>query len=116
MEATFVMSLQATFVMSLHALCSRVFISAMWSSWRKEIGRRFQVLFERNVFAMALNYAQVKTCFFFFLVQNIMGFDIPVGDQICVSPTTNQRLAKTWPDADVWKPDRYVNRVCAAVN
>jgi len=41
--------------------------------------------------------------------QNVMGYTIPVGHQVCVSPTTNQKLPDTWEDFDKWDPDRFLD-------
>ena len=41
------------------------------------------------------------------MIQTIFGFDIPAGHQVCVSPTTNQRLPDSWKDFDKFMPDRY---------
>ena len=36
------------------------------------------------------------------------GYVIPVGHQVCVSPTTNHRLPDTWDDPEDFKPGRSV--------
>ncbi|KAH9524509.1 hypothetical protein Btru_027053 [Bulinus truncatus] len=41
--------------------------------------------------------------------QKIMGFTIPPGHQVCVSPTTNHRLPDTWKDFDKFLPDRFID-------
>ena len=40
-------------------------------------------------------------------VQVVNGYTIPVGHQVCVSPTTNHRLPDTWDEPELFKPDRY---------
>ncbi len=35
-------------------------------------------------------------------------FTIPVGHQVCVSPTVNQRLKESWKDPEIFNPDRWV--------
>ncbi|KAI8777870.1 lanosterol 14-alpha demethylase [Biomphalaria glabrata] len=41
--------------------------------------------------------------------QNILGYTIPPGHQVCVSPTTNHRLPDTWKDFDKFLPDRFID-------
>ncbi|XP_005103142.1 lanosterol 14-alpha demethylase [Aplysia californica] len=41
--------------------------------------------------------------------QNLMGYTIPPGHQVCVSPTTNHRLPDTWKDFDKFMPDRFLD-------
>ncbi|KAK6185974.1 hypothetical protein SNE40_008098 [Patella caerulea] len=41
--------------------------------------------------------------------QKVAGYTIPAGHQICVSPTTNQRLEDTWEDATTYNPDRFLD-------
>jgi len=41
--------------------------------------------------------------------QNVMGYTIPVGHQICVSPTTNQQLSEVWKDCSAFNPDRFLD-------
>uniref|UniRef100_A0AAX7VPG1 Lanosterol 14-alpha demethylase n=1 Tax=Astatotilapia calliptera TaxID=8154 RepID=A0AAX7VPG1_ASTCA len=41
--------------------------------------------------------------------QTAAGYTIPVGHQVCVSPTVNHRLHDTWVDRMEFKPDRYLN-------
>ncbi|KAK3726661.1 hypothetical protein RRG08_016970 [Elysia crispata] len=41
--------------------------------------------------------------------QTIMGYTIPPGHQVCVSPTTNQRLPDAWKDFDKFLPDRFID-------
>jgi len=40
---------------------------------------------------------------------SVLGFDIPTGHQVCVSPTTNHRLPDTWEDYGTWQPDRFLD-------
>jgi len=40
--------------------------------------------------------------------QNVCGYSIPAGHQVCVSPTTNQKLPQVWTDNEEWKPDRFL--------
>lgn len=40
--------------------------------------------------------------------QVVNGYTIPVGHQVCVSPTVNQKLQDTWKDADTWDPNRFL--------
>ncbi|XP_062503203.1 lanosterol 14-alpha demethylase-like [Corticium candelabrum] len=35
------------------------------------------------------------------------GYTIPAGHQVCVSPTTNQRLESVWPNANTFNPNRF---------
>ncbi|KAK0054595.1 lanosterol 14-alpha demethylase [Biomphalaria pfeifferi] len=41
--------------------------------------------------------------------QNILGYTIPPGHQVCVSPTTNHRLPGNWKDFDKFLPDRFID-------
>ena len=41
-------------------------------------------------------------------MQVVGGYTIPVGHQVCVSPTTNHHLPDTWDEPELFKPDRYV--------
>jgi len=41
------------------------------------------------------------------IVQVVNGYTIPVGHQVCVSPTTNHRLPDTWDEPEMFNPDRY---------
>jgi sterol 14-demethylase len=41
--------------------------------------------------------------------QNVLGYEIPAGHQVCVSPTTNHRLPDTWNDFDKFIPDRFLD-------
>lgn len=41
--------------------------------------------------------------------QNVLGYTIPPGHQVCVSPTTNHRLPDTWKDFDKFIPDRFID-------
>ncbi|XP_048246151.1 lanosterol 14-alpha demethylase-like [Haliotis rufescens] len=41
--------------------------------------------------------------------QNILGYTIPPGHQICVSPTTNHKLPDTWTDFAAYDPDRFLD-------
>ncbi|XP_065186720.1 lanosterol 14-alpha demethylase-like isoform X2 [Sycon ciliatum] len=43
--------------------------------------------------------------------QKVLGFDIPVGEQVCVSPSINHRLEKNWKDANTFSPDRFMERL-----
>ncbi|KAK2150111.1 hypothetical protein LSH36_423g02010 [Paralvinella palmiformis] len=45
--------------------------------------------------------------------QNIMGYTIPAGHQVCVSPTTNHRLPDTWENFDQYDPDRFLDKTGA---
>ena len=38
--------------------------------------------------------------------QSVNGYTIPAGHQVCVSPTTNQRLPDTWENPADFDPDR----------
>ncbi|KAF3833986.1 hypothetical protein F7725_025190 [Dissostichus mawsoni] len=42
-------------------------------------------------------------------LQTAAGYTIPVGHQVCVSPTVNQRLQDTWDERMEFSPDRYLN-------
>lgn len=46
--------------------------------------------------------------------QTAAGFTIPVGHQVCVSPTVNHRLYDTWDERMEFKPDRYLGENPAA--
>ncbi|KAM8840722.1 lanosterol 14-alpha demethylase [Spinachia spinachia] len=41
--------------------------------------------------------------------QTAAGYTIPVGHQVCVSPTVNHRLQDTWAERTKFNPDRYLN-------
>ncbi|KAK7109246.1 lanosterol 14-alpha demethylase-like [Littorina saxatilis] len=41
--------------------------------------------------------------------QTLMGYTIPPGHQVCVSPTTNHRLPDTWKDIHTFMPDRFLD-------
>uniref|UniRef100_A0A671W378 Lanosterol 14-alpha demethylase n=1 Tax=Sparus aurata TaxID=8175 RepID=A0A671W378_SPAAU len=41
--------------------------------------------------------------------QTAAGYTIPVGHQVCVSPTVNHRLYDTWDERMEFNPDRYLN-------
>ncbi|XP_054910063.1 lanosterol 14-alpha demethylase [Poeciliopsis prolifica] len=41
--------------------------------------------------------------------QTAAGYTIPVGHQVCVSPTVNHRLRDTWMDRMEFRPERYLN-------
>lgn len=41
--------------------------------------------------------------------QTILDYTIPPGHQVCVSPTTNQRLPEVWKDFDKFIPDRFLD-------
>ncbi|KAK0136477.1 Lanosterol 14-alpha demethylase [Merluccius polli] len=41
--------------------------------------------------------------------QRVAGYTIPVGHQVCVSPTVNQRLPDTWTERDDFNPDRFLS-------
>ncbi|XP_020504276.1 lanosterol 14-alpha demethylase [Labrus bergylta] len=41
--------------------------------------------------------------------QTAAGYTIPVGHQVCVSPTVNHRLQDTWVERTEFNPDRYLN-------
>ncbi|KAM6958913.1 lanosterol 14-alpha demethylase [Aplochiton taeniatus] len=41
--------------------------------------------------------------------QTAAGYTIPVGHQVCVSPTVNHRLLDTWADRMEFNPDRYLD-------
>lgn len=43
------------------------------------------------------------------------GYTIPVGHQVCVSPTVNHRLQDTWVDRLEFSPDRYLDDNPAAL-
>jgi sterol 14-demethylase len=38
--------------------------------------------------------------------QKVLGYTIPSGHQVCVSPTTNHKLQDMWEDAGTFDPDR----------
>uniref|UniRef100_UPI00358F2054 lanosterol 14-alpha demethylase isoform X1 n=1 Tax=Myxine glutinosa TaxID=7769 RepID=UPI00358F2054 len=40
--------------------------------------------------------------------QNVAGYTIPPGQQVCVSPTVNQRLSDFWPQPEAFWPDRFL--------
>ena len=40
--------------------------------------------------------------------QEVEGYTIPAGHQVCVSPTTNHRLTEVWEDVEKFNPDRLV--------
>lgn len=46
---------------------------------------------------------------FFVFFQTAAGYTIPVGHQVCVSPTVNHRLHDTWAERMEFNPDRYLN-------
>ncbi|XP_041366954.1 lanosterol 14-alpha demethylase-like [Gigantopelta aegis] len=41
--------------------------------------------------------------------QTILGYTIPPGHQVCVSPTTNHQLKDTWKDVGKYNPDRFLD-------
>ncbi|OQV16844.1 Lanosterol 14-alpha demethylase [Hypsibius exemplaris] len=41
--------------------------------------------------------------------QEVKGYVIPPGHQICVSPPVNQRVKDTWESPNTFDPDRYLN-------
>ncbi|KAI4885662.1 hypothetical protein NFI96_022435, partial [Prochilodus magdalenae] len=41
--------------------------------------------------------------------QKVGGYTIPVGHQVCVSPTVNHRLPDAWTDRLEFNPDRYLD-------
>ncbi|KAL8600588.1 hypothetical protein ACOMHN_062459 [Nucella lapillus] len=41
--------------------------------------------------------------------QTVMGYTIPPGHQVCVSPTTNHCLPDTWKDMGSFEPDRFLD-------
>ncbi len=41
--------------------------------------------------------------------QTAAGYTIPVGHQVCVSPTVNHRLLDTWKNRMEFQPDRYLS-------
>ncbi|MED6273438.1 hypothetical protein CHARACLAT_006372 [Characodon lateralis] len=41
--------------------------------------------------------------------QTAAGYNIPVGHQVCVSPTVNHRLHDTWVERMEFNPERYLN-------
>lgn len=45
----------------------------------------------------------------FLFSQTAAGYTIPVGHQVCVSPTVNHRLHDTWAERMEFNPDRYLN-------
>ena len=47
-------------------------------------------------------------------VQTAASYTIPVGHQVCVSPTVNHRLKDTWMDRTEFEPDRYLQENPAA--
>ena len=53
-----------------------------------------------KVIAVAFDFVTVT-------VQVVNGYTIPVGHQVCVSPTTNHHLPDTWDEPELFKPDRY---------
>ncbi|KAG7273580.1 hypothetical protein CRUP_019826 [Coryphaenoides rupestris] len=40
--------------------------------------------------------------------QCVAGYTIPVGHQVCVSPTVNHRLPDAWTERDEFNPDRFL--------
>ncbi|CAG5885697.1 unnamed protein product [Menidia menidia] len=46
--------------------------------------------------------------------QTAAGYTIPVGHQVCVSPTVNHRLHDTWAERMEFQPDRYLHENPAA--
>lgn len=40
--------------------------------------------------------------------QTAAGYTIPVGHQVCVSPTVNHRLYDSWEQRLEFRPDRYL--------
>uniref|UniRef100_W5LGJ6 Cytochrome P450, family 51 n=1 Tax=Astyanax mexicanus TaxID=7994 RepID=W5LGJ6_ASTMX len=46
--------------------------------------------------------------------QKVGGYTIPVGHQVCVSPTVNHRLQDTWTQRLDFNPDRYLGENPAA--
>ena len=50
---------------------------------------------------------QVDKMFVSYLpAQTVMGYTIPPGHQVCVSPTVNHQLPNIWNDHDKFRPDR----------
>ncbi|ELU17794.1 hypothetical protein CAPTEDRAFT_173561 [Capitella teleta] len=45
--------------------------------------------------------------------QTVLGYTIPPGHQVCVSPTTNQKLKDMWEDAATFNPDRFLSKTGA---
>lgn len=46
--------------------------------------------------------------------QTASGYTIPVGHQVCVSPTVNHRLHDTWDKNLEFDPERYLNENMAS--
>lgn len=54
------------------------------------------------------------TYFAWLPIKTIAGYTIPVGHQVCVSPTVNHRLSDTWKERMDFNPDRYLQENPAA--
>lgn len=61
-------------------------------------GRAEQILFRTHVSNRG------SLCF-----QTAAGYTIPVGHQVCVSPTVNHRLRDTWAKRMEFSPERYIS-------
>ena len=42
----------------------------------------------------------------YLILQQVNGYTIPPGHQVCVSPTVNQKLKEVWTEPEVFNPDR----------
>lgn len=49
-----------------------------------------------------------------FFSQTAAGYTIPVGHQVCVSPTVNHRLRDAWVERMEFRPERYLDDNLAA--
>lgn len=45
--------------------------------------------------------------------QTVLGYTIPPGHQVCVSPTTNHHMPSVWKDVGKFQPDRFLNAEAA---
>ena len=44
-----------------------------------------------------------------YIIQVVGGYTVPVGHQLCVSPTVNSRLEDVWDNPQLFDPDRYAH-------
>lgn len=68
-------------------------------------------LFSLNTLFLSKVYKQFCSPLFY---QTAAGYTIPVGHQVCVSPTVNHRLCDTWDKRLEFNPDRYLDENLAA--